>query len=442
MTAPNHIVGGIALTGVIASLLSINILGDKILIVITVIGALLPDIDHTKSLLGRAFYPISYTLQRNFGHRTVTHSILALVSMSLIVALIETVYFPAIPLQKVFTIAYASHLVLDMLTVQGVPLLYPFKRNPFVVPGNPKLRLQTNNVRHEMAAFTFFIFLAFFMKPLMANGFWTSYNKLFGTFKHVLSEYERADDLIRISFTTQHASQIDTLEGYLLDIDKSELTIIDRKKKFITLNKEEDLLRDFSIYHTNKPFSFRHNQFSQITADSLSALTTKLRCTFLDIYGSHRFEMTHNNEISTHQQVAIRFPQHITINPILSKSNLYHTNPDIPRAQAELRLLQEIQEHDLNTYLADRSRYNNLKIRIQEETDYTTKEILMEKFKSLREPSEPTSAAEQIQKLQLRIKSMKKKDAQRYADHSRSTRPGKLTLSGTYTQLYINGKPI
>ena len=176
MTAPNHIAGGFAITGVIAALLNVNILENKILIAVVILGSLLPDIDHTRSIIGKVFYPLAKFLQRHYGHRTITHSLIALITTTLTTNLIQQNYCPEIPITLVFGVAYASHLVLDMVTLQGVPLLYPFKRNPFVVPGNPNLRFETNNMRQEMLAFSFFLVIGFSMRPLMANGFWTSYN--------------------------------------------------------------------------------------------------------------------------------------------------------------------------------------------------------------------------------------------------------------------------
>lgn len=41
-----------------------------------ILGSFLPDIDHERSFIGRILFPISYPLNRNFGHRNITHSLL------------------------------------------------------------------------------------------------------------------------------------------------------------------------------------------------------------------------------------------------------------------------------------------------------------------------------------------------------------------------------
>ena len=73
MKAPNHIVGGYVFTGLVSSLLGWNIFTDPVLLGVTFLGSLMPDIDHPRSLLGRSFFPISKVINRRFGHRTITH---------------------------------------------------------------------------------------------------------------------------------------------------------------------------------------------------------------------------------------------------------------------------------------------------------------------------------------------------------------------------------
>ncbi|MFW6013880.1 MAG: metal-dependent hydrolase [Candidatus Nanoarchaeia archaeon] len=73
-----------------------------------------PDIDTTKSRLGR-FFPVGRALK----HRGVFHSIWPAVFFSVIVEIFFAGYGLAVFL------GYFSHLVLDMLNFQGVGLFYP-----------------------------------------------------------------------------------------------------------------------------------------------------------------------------------------------------------------------------------------------------------------------------------------------------------------------------
>ncbi len=46
--------------------------------------ALLPDIDHPESTIGRIFSPLAKSIQRKYGHRTITHSIFAIMAMAIL----------------------------------------------------------------------------------------------------------------------------------------------------------------------------------------------------------------------------------------------------------------------------------------------------------------------------------------------------------------------
>lgn len=74
------------------------------------------------AILGGVFADFDFML--GLEHRTVTHSFLAMFFMSMFVYF--TVSNKMIAL--CFLIGYASHLILDSLTVMGVPWLYPNPR--------------------------------------------------------------------------------------------------------------------------------------------------------------------------------------------------------------------------------------------------------------------------------------------------------------------------
>ncbi|MGY0162463.1 metal-dependent hydrolase [Edwardsiella tarda] len=91
--------------------------------------SLLPDIDHPRSLLGQRLRWISVPIARAFGHRGFTHSLLA-IGGALYLLNHEwpstTWGIPADALQAMI-IGYLSHLLADMLTPAGVPLLWPIR---------------------------------------------------------------------------------------------------------------------------------------------------------------------------------------------------------------------------------------------------------------------------------------------------------------------------
>lgn len=196
MTSPNHIVAGTFFTGFWCSFWNVNIFSRWELLTATIICSLLPDIDHPKSPIGILFYPLAKWLNRKYGHRTITHSLFFLFGGTLIiyfsVRVIPLLHFwRGVGGEAIFFFAVLSHLITDMITVQGVPLFYPIKRNPCVIPGNQDYRLISGKAKSEITAFLIFVFMNFLCWDLYAKGFWTNYNEIFTTIEHL--HYERAN---------------------------------------------------------------------------------------------------------------------------------------------------------------------------------------------------------------------------------------------------------
>ncbi|MCP1065712.1 metal-dependent hydrolase [Serratia symbiotica] len=88
--------------------------------------SLLPDIDHPKSLLGQRLSWIAIPIARAFGHRGFTHSLLAITGGIVLFRLEFPRSWPIPPdVLHAMIIGYFSHLLADMLTPAGVPLLWP-----------------------------------------------------------------------------------------------------------------------------------------------------------------------------------------------------------------------------------------------------------------------------------------------------------------------------
>ncbi|AFY71955.1 Protein of unknown function DUF457, transmembrane (plasmid) [Thalassoporum mexicanum PCC 7367] len=97
---------------------------------VALFAGLLPDIDHPRSALGRKLPFISVPLSAIFGHREFTHSLLAvaIVTGALIYFLSDPRYSQWYWVITPLCIGYLSHILGDLLTPPGVPLLYPWKR--------------------------------------------------------------------------------------------------------------------------------------------------------------------------------------------------------------------------------------------------------------------------------------------------------------------------
>jgi len=117
-----------------------------------VLGSMLPDIDHPGSAFGRRVPFLSIPLSAIFGHRGITHSLIAVVGMSALVwySLHHLDWHPgySVPFVVGIAVGYLSHLAGDWLSNSGVPLLWPSRRR-FVAP----LRIFTGDTVEYLLAF-------------------------------------------------------------------------------------------------------------------------------------------------------------------------------------------------------------------------------------------------------------------------------------------------
>ncbi len=123
MMARSHVVVGVASWMVAAPLLHFPP-ADLGGVTLAVFGALLPDIDHPQSWVGRRTRPVSTTLAAALGHRGITHSALAVVGLT---ALLLYGGYRQVTVAAL-AVGYLSHLAADMLTPRGLRLAWPSRR--------------------------------------------------------------------------------------------------------------------------------------------------------------------------------------------------------------------------------------------------------------------------------------------------------------------------
>lgn len=176
MTGKTHITVGIVAGLTLATGYSLE--SGIILTAASAIGSLIPDLDHPRSKINqrvllfknRLFKIITYSctgagliylgslldpsinkMLRFLGlalilvgisrHRGFTHSLLGLVLFSTVVY-IGTSEFNVHEAYVGFIVGYVSHLALDIITTQGIELLFPIKKNiklPLNIRTNPAI---------------------------------------------------------------------------------------------------------------------------------------------------------------------------------------------------------------------------------------------------------------------------------------------------------------
>lgn len=129
MEGKTHIVGGLA-AGALYLNLGGSVSNGALFFGSLALGALIPDIDHTGSTIGRKIPLLDNIISAVFGHRSFTHSLLFL---ALSIFLFQQTSWP-IEIELGIFLGMFSHMVLDMLTKAGIKFLWPLKMN-IGIPG-------------------------------------------------------------------------------------------------------------------------------------------------------------------------------------------------------------------------------------------------------------------------------------------------------------------
>lgn len=275
MTAPNHIAGGIVITGIFASLWNVNIFENPLYISLTIIGSLIPDIDHTKSIIGKLVYPLARWISIKFGHRTITHSIGFITVLTFTMYMLE--HFQMFGLEGhsaslILFFSVFSHYILDMFTVQGIPLFYPIYRNPCVIPANVDLRITTGNLKQEGVTLFIFALMVFFLQDLFQNGFWFTYNKSFNDITHLEREFKKSNTLLLVNYDFDLFQKKYKSSGYLVYADFKQCYILSDTLIILNTFRQGQLIHKLEPVKTDNILTVKTYDFSNIPVDSVNSI--------------------------------------------------------------------------------------------------------------------------------------------------------------------------
>lgn len=427
MTAPNHIVGGIVFTGSFCSLFNINIFANPLFCVIAFVGCLLPDIDHTKSLIGKSVYPLAKFISRNYGHRTITHSIFFLGSLTFVSLILEQIFSTNFHISTILFFSVLSHFIFDMITIQGIPLLYPFYKNPCVIPGNQKLRIRTGDRKSEGTFFFIFAILSFTLFSLFQQGFWTTFNNKFNDISHVYSSFKKTPNLLKVDYNYNFFNQNYSGESFLISAEQNKIYLFD-KKKITTIEKGQQgiIIEKLQTKNTNKTMEIVTSHFNSISIDSVNQILKNKLILSASIFSSENAYLINEESIekSKHFQVSNVFDVYFKSDNLKfdSKENsikyIQNLESKIQDKEIELQIkLQAISSHN-----QEFNKLKNKKIKLENTIEnssdlYEINEaknqiiILNKNLKSFK--SKPNSVAikikSQIRELEKKIKTEKNK---------------------------------
>jgi len=209
--------------------------------VLTILGALLPDIDTPKSAIGNFLRPIAAYIERKFGHRQATHSLLAV----LILGLITT---PLICVNLFCWIAlfsgYLSHLLIDTTNKLGVPLFYPSPLRA-VMPKPERWRIRVGSKAETIILITISI-IVFALIPINQIGLFRALHRMIKDTQSAIADYRTWADTHRVyaivkgTFNLSQQPIVSQFEVLGIE-NRNALVIYDqRADKIYTIGTDED----------------------------------------------------------------------------------------------------------------------------------------------------------------------------------------------------------
>jgi inner membrane protein len=417
MTAINHLAGGTVFTGFFASIfMGINILSNPITLGVTIISSMLPDIDHIKSPIGKSVYPLARWINRKYGHRTITHGIPFMIVLTIIASAIETVFLNSSHYSTIIAIAYFSHLVFDMMTLQGVPLLYPFSKNPFVLIGSPENRIRSGDWKKEGVVFCIFIASGMFMQPLFEKGFWTTYNQSFATLTHLRSEFQKTEDALKVTYQIQQGLETKHGTGICIESTENDAWLIDSIGQWIHLNIET-CRRSFPE-HTGKKFIIETHTLINISPDSLNQILQNKTIQSIEIQGNQNFQIT---ELNSFPKSSSRYkaeylnsiPYFEVIPPNIQRDTFIADQSYKAQIEALQRQIRQIWRNDKSAvmkYQAVQDQIQNLKSQFKKTEDITLKQTLIEEIKELEKIKAPQKQGNKVEALKTEIRKIRREN--------------------------------
>lgn len=116
--------------------------------------SILPDIDHPESMIGRLCPSLSRWLLRRWGHRTVTHSVFAVIAIALALLPLPILShlslftkggagggFPGSTIYAALILSFTSHIFIDLFNRAGVKLFAPVSQKEYISFHTPALRI-------------------------------------------------------------------------------------------------------------------------------------------------------------------------------------------------------------------------------------------------------------------------------------------------------------
>jgi inner membrane protein len=240
---------------------------SPLLLLLAGIGSQIPDLDTTKSWVGKAFYLLSKFLEERFPHRSITHSIF----LSLTIA---TLTLPILFIWgwKIWCALPLGHLLScfsDCFTKLGCQFFYPINKDIWVGGLNPRNRIETGKpAEYSILATCTVIFCITFYIITGGGGLqkWAT-QQIFPTSQtavQILRRENKKAIKIRIVGTKQlDNSRVDE-EFWAFDIEGSSLVVLDEQDQVLKVGQNDEIIpQRVEVKEARKPIRIRRQRIEE-----------------------------------------------------------------------------------------------------------------------------------------------------------------------------------
>ncbi len=130
MRGRTHLVGGLTAGIVASSVLGLTLGQTVIMVAVSGLGGLIPDIDHENSIITKKTGLAGWTISRRFEHRGVLHTPIVYIIINSILGMLFKNINASLLITDMF-MGEISHLVLDSFNKIGIMWLWPISKKRF-----------------------------------------------------------------------------------------------------------------------------------------------------------------------------------------------------------------------------------------------------------------------------------------------------------------------
>jgi inner membrane protein len=173
---------------------------------LAILFSFMPDIDIPTSRVGRPLFWLSVPLEKRFGHRTITHSLIGVSCLAVL----------ALPLYLLYPLCfwavlggYWSHIQIDMANIRGVDLFWPSPVR-VVMPGKIKYRLEVGS-KAEMIVLCSLLVFCVGLYPVSNMG-------LRGGLHQILKDFDIAyDEFVEVQGLNWYSLELKAIDNLTLE---------------------------------------------------------------------------------------------------------------------------------------------------------------------------------------------------------------------------------